>query len=290
MVNKFSLVMATYGRSKEIKSFLESIVESDYDKKYIEIIIVDQNDKIDITKIVEEFKGILNIIYIKSNKKGLSFNRNIGIKEATGEIIAFPDDDCEYLEDTLKKVNEYFNKTNYDLLMGRIVERDGSDSLRKWPKELIYINKNNFYTKSSSVTIFLNRNECKIIFDDNLGAGAKFGSCEDADLIYKNIKENKKVIYIPDIKIYHPHYDSNHNMSNSKIYNYALGFGAMIKLNLDLAMMILFIKAQGYHFIKMTVGLIKLDKESIEKSYLALKGRFCGFLQKQEQQDISSTL
>lgn len=282
MINKFSLIVATYGRYIQVKDFLESIVNSDYKRELIEIIIVDQNDNIDLNPIIEKYNELLNVIHIKSDKKGLSLNRNIGLKRATGDILAFPDDDCEYLSNTLKEIDKYFNESNCDLIMGRIVERDGSDSLRKWPKKYIKINKSNFYTKSSSVTIFFKSSTCKVNFNNDLGAGAKYGACEDADLIYKTIKDNKKVMYNPNIKIYHPHYDSSHNMSSKKIFSYGLGFGAMIKSNFDYYMAILFIRAQAYHLLKMLKGLLLLNKHNVSRSYLALKSRFTGVLEFKE--------
>ena len=36
-------------------------------------------------------------------------------------------------------------------------------------------------------------------FDENLGVGARFGSCEDADLIYKILE---KGIYTPKIELW----------------------------------------------------------------------------------------
>ena len=44
MKYKFSLIMATQGRDKEIELFLESIKQVDYDLPKVQIIIVDQND------------------------------------------------------------------------------------------------------------------------------------------------------------------------------------------------------------------------------------------------------
>lgn len=276
--NKFSLVMATYGRSKEVGAFLESIANIHYNKEKIQIIIVDQNDKINLDEIIKPYVSKLDITHIRSDKKGLSLNRNIGLKNVTGDIIAFPDDDCEYMEDTLEIINNYFNENNHNILMGRIIERDGSDSLRAWPKKFMDIDKSNFYTKCSSVTMFLKLKNCKVKFNNNLGAGTKFGACEDADLIYKNIKSVGKVKYNPDVKIYHPHYDSNHNMAEAKVYSYALGFGAMVRDNLDFSMIVLFIKAEGYHFLKIIYGLLKFNGQLAKKSYLAFMGRIKGFI------------
>ena len=131
----------------------------------VEVIIVDQNKEIDLEPIISKYKEKIKVVHIKSNERGLALNRNKGLEIATGDIIAFPDDDCEYLVDTLNIVNNYFENEHCDLLMGRIVERNGEDSLREWPKEKIEINKNNFYTKCSSVTMFLDSKKCFVKFN-----------------------------------------------------------------------------------------------------------------------------
>lgn len=283
MNNKFSLVMATYGRSIQVNNFLKSIVNIEYDKSKIEIIIVDQNDKIDLSEIIEKYKYKLNINHIKVNKRGLSYSRNIGIKNATGDIIAFPDDDCEYIKDTLSVVNNYFNNNECDLLMGKIILKDGSNSIRNWPKRFIKVTKSNFYTKCSSVTIFFKKTSCYIWFNEKLGAGTKFGACEDNELIYKNVKHNKIVIYNPEVKIFHPHYNSNHNMSDIKIYNYGLGLGGMIRSSFDINMLILFIQVEVFQLLKIIGYTLIFNNYRAKRSYLAFKARIKGFIEFNEK-------
>ena len=276
--NSFSLVLATYGREKEIKSFIEALLKSDYDLKLVELIVVDQNDIINLDNIIDEYKNEINLKHIKSKIKGLSKNRNIGLKNAVGEIVAFPDDDCEYLKETLKVANEKFNENKCDLVLGRIVQRDDSDSLRIWDKGKSKVNGINFYKKCSSITVFINRKTAKIEMNEQLGVGEYFGACEDADIIYRNCKAGLNIEYTPDLKIYHPHYNSDNNMNNTKIYSYGLGFGAMVSANMDMNMVILFVKAQGYHFLKMLICFCKFDFKKAKNSYIALISRFKGLI------------
>ncbi|MGL5066566.1 MAG: glycosyltransferase family 2 protein [Sarcina sp.] len=278
MKKEFSLVMATYGRDIEIGNFFVSLLKCDYDMSKVEVILVDQNTEIDLYKYVNLYKSKVSIKYIKSEQKGLSKNRNIGLKNVTGEIVAFPDDDCEYLEDTLKVTNDKFNEGKYDLVLGRIVQHDGSDSLRSWDKEKSNVSTKNFYKKCSSITVFLKKESARIKLNEQLGVGEYFGACEDADLIYKNCKAGLMIGYIPEIKIYHPHYNSDNNMSNEKIYSYGLGFGGMVRENLDKDMIILFIKAQGYHFLKMLMYICRIDFKKAKNSLIALVSRFQGLI------------
>lgn len=272
----FSLIIATYGRDRELDCFLNSILNIDYSLEKIEVIIVDQNKKLNLAPIINKYRSTLNIKYIKSNIMGLSKNRNIGIAEATGEIIAFPDDDCEYLKETLITVNNILLKNNCDLIMGKIIKRDGTDSLRKWDSNECVVTKGNFYKKSSSITMFIRNSSMDVKLNERLGVGEKFGACEDADLIYRACKNKLKVIYTPDVKVYHPHYDSRVNMCNEKVYKYGLGFGAMVRQNLDFNMMILFVKAEIYHIVKALIYLLKFNLELSKKSLLAFKSRMEG--------------
>lgn len=274
-MKKFSLIMATYGREKEVDSFLKTIRKSNYNLELVEIIIVDQNDKISLDEIVSKYTD-LNIKHIKSEVKGLAKNRNIGLRESSGGIVAFPDDDCEYLPDTLKVINDIFEQDfSIDVVMGRIVERDGSDSLRKWPKEEMRITKQNFYTKCSSVTMFY-RDGSNLRFNEKLGAGNYLGSCEDSDILYRALSSNKNVVYKPQVQIYHPHYSSDTNMNEGKVRSYGLGFGAFCKYNFDFHIFILFVKAEVFHILNTMIGIITFNKEKIKKGYIAFASRLKG--------------
>ena len=119
-MNKISLVMATVGRVHEVEEFINALKKQKFSN--YELIIVDQNTHYLLKEIYEKFKDIMEIKYIRSEKKGLSLNRNIGIQHVTGNIIAFPDDDCEYDEDTLLSVNQYFNNNDKEIYYSKMCD------------------------------------------------------------------------------------------------------------------------------------------------------------------------
>ena len=98
---KFSLVMATLGRSVEIERLFNSLVNQTY--KNFEVIVVDQNEDDRVVKLVEQFRDRLEFVYVHS-EKGLSRARNVGLKHIHGDLVAFPDDDCWYHPDVLAHV------------------------------------------------------------------------------------------------------------------------------------------------------------------------------------------
>ncbi|MGZ5056696.1 MAG: glycosyltransferase family A protein, partial [Methylobacter sp.] len=105
---KISLVLATLGRDWELADFLKSLVNQTY--KDFELIIIDQNKDGKIDAIVEQIRNCLDVKHVKVDFTGNARARDYGIGLAKGRIVAFPDDDCAYDKDVLKKVVAEFNR------------------------------------------------------------------------------------------------------------------------------------------------------------------------------------
>ena len=105
---KVSLIMPTINVTTELDLFLKSLKAQTY--KDFELIVVDQNEGNEVFEIVKDYEEDFKIKYVKSDEKGLSLNRNRGLILMKGEIVGFPDDDCEYSSDTLEKVVEFLIK------------------------------------------------------------------------------------------------------------------------------------------------------------------------------------
>jgi len=58
-----SLIIPTYGRYTEVERLLCSLTKQTHSLQKIEIIIVDQNDTIDLSPIINKFVSILNIVH-----------------------------------------------------------------------------------------------------------------------------------------------------------------------------------------------------------------------------------
>ena len=100
--------MPTINVTDELELFLKSLKEQTY--KDFELIAVDQNKEDKAYKILEKYENDFEIKYMKSDRKGLSLNRNRGLLVMDGSIAGFPDDDCEYQPDTLEKVVKFFKE------------------------------------------------------------------------------------------------------------------------------------------------------------------------------------
>ncbi|MFZ8845885.1 MAG: glycosyltransferase family 2 protein [Candidatus Hydrothermia bacterium] len=270
---KFSLIMATYGRGNEIENFLISLKNQTY--KNFELIVIDQNEDDKAYKIIKKFQNDINIIYLKVNFKGLSKARNYGLNYASGQIIAFPDDDCEYPNDLLENVKNFFENNDFEIFSGIAIDKfKNKESLGRWFKKSKKINIINFMRVCPSPCLFIRTKE-KLEFDENFGINSKFYSSEETDLVFRLLKKGYKGYFERRIFIYHPYKED----SKERAYYYGIGMGAFFRKHLknDFRLVIPFVE----NLIIRPIGGMILNvfrKEKFLKNYYSFKGRWKGFL------------
>ena len=62
--------------------------------KNFEVVIVDQNPEGFLDEVVSKYQTALTIKYVRTDPRGVSHARNLGMVHAEGDVVAFPDDDC----------------------------------------------------------------------------------------------------------------------------------------------------------------------------------------------------
>lgn len=218
-----SLITATYGRTEEVRTLLDSLVRQCY--KDFELILVDQNPHFILQEMVREYTSLLEIKYIRSNVKGLSYNRNIGLEHCRGEIIGFPDDDCFYEDDVLEKVFNVFQLQKNVILVATAVKDASNGEVWKTSKKG-RISRKGTLKHCFSNNIFVRNTKTR--FDVRLGVGAYWGSGEESDYLWEIFNENDIGIFLCDTYINHP-YITDVFSNIPKAYSYGLGFGALFK-------------------------------------------------------------
>jgi glycosyltransferase involved in cell wall biosynthesis len=107
-----------YNAEKYIERCIDSMINFDYD---YEIIIVNDGSTDNTLNIVEKYRDIKNINIISQKNKGLSYARNVGIKNANGKYISFVDsDDFVDMKELIKLVEEA-NLNNLDIIQGQMI-------------------------------------------------------------------------------------------------------------------------------------------------------------------------
>jgi glycosyltransferase involved in cell wall biosynthesis len=217
--------MATLGRSREIAIFLEKLKMQTY--KSFELVIVDQNQDNRVFDIYSRYRSFFPVKYLRSDKTGLSANRNIGLANCGGDIIAFPDDDCEYSENTLEKVFNFFNtNSNLGFYTCNTKDKTQDGSIFKGPEFDTPVTLKNFMYTAISFTIFVRSWRIKDFrFDEQLGVGAVYGSGEESDLLLFLLKNKTAGAYHAGDYIYHPFKP----LDPERALYYGKGYGALHK-------------------------------------------------------------
>lgn len=106
-----SVIVPTYNRADLISKTIESILNQTY--KNFELIIVDDGSTDNTEEVIRKFKDS-RIKYTKTDHSGgiPARPRNIGIKKAKGEYIAFLDSDDMWLPEKLEKQIKVFQASN----------------------------------------------------------------------------------------------------------------------------------------------------------------------------------
>ena len=102
MIPKLSVVLTTYDRNRLLSKALASLLKQKAPKSAFEVIVVDNSRKALAKDLVEDFSKknrSLQVVYRNEKKAGLSYAKNLGIKTAKADWVAFIDDDAKAQED-----------------------------------------------------------------------------------------------------------------------------------------------------------------------------------------------
>lgn len=223
---KFSLILATVNRIKEVELFLESLQAQEY--RNFELIVVDQNKDDAILSILAPFRGLFTIHYLKCTP-GASKARNLGITISTGDIIGFPDDDCLYTKNLLQEVADFFRKENYEGLTIRMENSLDNGISFSNLGDSRKLNLKDAFSFGTPATFVLKKVTDSIgLFDENLGPGTtsnvvggkryKIMGGEDIEFIIRAMKKNFSFYYDKTIIFKHPALDPFIDKKNKKLF------------------------------------------------------------------------
>ncbi len=118
---KISVIINTFNRAAYLKTTLNSLRYQTYDD--FEVIVVNGPSTDNTESLLDQYSG-----FIKKRDcpvKNLSTSRNIGIKSAQGEAVAFLDDDAVPDQFWLENIVACFNEGNCSILGGFVLDNSG---------------------------------------------------------------------------------------------------------------------------------------------------------------------
>ena len=179
MQPKISVIIPTYNLSKILtERSIPSVLNQTY--KNLECLVVDDGSTDDTEARVKELTRKDNRLkYFKIANGGQSAAKNFGVKQATGEFIAFNDHDDEYLPNYLSVAIEQFKKLPEEVvyLSGGAINRD------EWGGESYYLPKLEPFWKLAIGNGWVFR--AKVFRENNIATDLNISNFEDLDLHIK---------------------------------------------------------------------------------------------------------
>ncbi len=277
-----SLIVATCNRVTELERLLISLDAQTY--KNFEVLVVDQNPDDRLVPVLQRHAGLV-VRHLRS-ELGLSRARNVGLRAAAGQVVAFPDDDCWYPGRLLADIVRWLDAhAEFDGLITGIRNANDEVMAPKFPPHPGACNRKSIVGCAVSFNVFLRDRMVKTVgaFNENLGLGSSspYQSGEDVDYMIRCVDGGSRVCYQPLFTVYHPEFNSKERL-RAKTYSYALSVGYVWRLH-------------GYSwwwflgdvvmrsFGGAAVRLCKRDMEGARVYVLRAKGQLLGYFLEQKR-------
>ena len=218
---KLSIIICTYNRDKYIYNVLKSIAGNDFSPKKFEIILVNNNStdntEVECKRFQSDFPQTEFHYFIEKNQ-GLSYARNKGIKEATGDILIYVDDDATVNKEYLQTYYSFFEQQPSAMAAGGPVIPVYETQEPKWISHFtlrlitgyLYKGNNRSEFKGNEYPGGGNAAYRKSVFEKigffNVDLGRKGDSlmgAEEKDIFDKMRSSGTKYYYLPGAILYH---------------------------------------------------------------------------------------
>lgn len=277
---KFSLIMATLGRTREIERFLISLDAQSH--RDFELIVVDQNPDARVSALLKAHRPQFPVLHLRS-ERGISQARNIGIEHVTGDVLGFPDDDCWYPPHLLKKVEQFLcAHGEAEGITGRVIDERGTFDAR-FDSSPGFLNRSNVWQRTAAVCLFLRSYVIEPIggFDKTLGpnSGTMWGGGEDIDYSLCALRAGFKIYYDPALVVFHPNpLKDGYRSAVGRAYSYGAGIGRVWRKHEYPIWLV------AYYLLRPAGGtLLSLITARLDKAryhWSAFRGRLRGWLSK----------
>ncbi|MBT3066092.1 glycosyltransferase family 2 protein [Rhodoferax sp. U11-2br] len=209
---KISLIVCTKNRAPQLNTTLKKLSELQTADPW-EMILVNNGSTDNSQKLLEDF-CVLDPEHRKvffEPKSGVSHAQNTGLQHATGDIIAFSDDDCYPEPDYLNTIRACFIESPIDFLGGRVLLFDPQNAaitIQTCP-DRIDVHAHS-YIKTGMIhgcSIAFTREAIETIggFDPEVGPGSPLNSGNDIITLIRCSAHGYRGAYDPRPVVYHHH-------------------------------------------------------------------------------------
>ena len=211
---RVAVVVATRDRGDDIVQLLESLLASDFTA--FEVVVVDQSSADSTEDAVRPFLADPRLTYVRSDEQGLSRARNLGIGRcAAADVVVITDDDVVVPPEWLGEMVAPFTADPRLGVLFCTVRPMPTDEPGHTP-HVIYEGDTTVSSIPAAWRAYraaiplgagmaIRRTTWEQVggFDEDLGAGARFGSTEDSDFSWRAARGGWHTTYTGRVEVLH---------------------------------------------------------------------------------------
>jgi glycosyltransferase involved in cell wall biosynthesis len=203
MYSTFSVLICTYNRHKLLRKALQALIENT-EEKPDQVVVVNGGDQ-RADRVVQSFMGRhgVEVKLIKTVNKNLAASRNVGLPHCTGDIIAMTDDDAEVFPDWVTQMKRAHREhPEAGAIGGPVLAIDNSTLAARLAEKVTFPSHaahRRYVRTLPTVNLSYKAEVIKLLGpqDEELWTG------EDVDYNWRMIQCEYKVLYDPNVKVYH---------------------------------------------------------------------------------------
>ncbi len=116
-----SILIPTYNEALVIEKKIRNINEASYPREKVEVLVVDggsDDHTADLAKDALKWAGLNGSVIQEEVRKGKSFGLNLGLSQASGDLVCISDAECTWDKNALKNAARYFSDPSIGSVSG----------------------------------------------------------------------------------------------------------------------------------------------------------------------------
>ncbi len=218
-----AVIVCTRNRATMLAAALESIGSAI--PAGVEVVVVDSASETSETRAVAESAGVA---YVRSDVRGLSIARDVGLHATERPIVLFTDDDCIALDGWTDAILARFEDPTVGAVTGRMLDHtliDGATTTgppRRFTRTIQGLDAGHGAVMAFRRDLVLELGG----FDHVLGAGRPLAGAEDLDMFCRILDAGHAIVHDPACVIHHMNTREGDSYTELHL-GYGLGLGAL---------------------------------------------------------------
>ena len=202
-----SVVVPTFGRHRELRACLDALGRLDYPRDRYEVVVVDDGSDPPVERSTGASSSGLRVRWLRQENAGPAAARNAGARVATGEILAFTDDDCMPAADWLSEIAAALAREPRGLCGGTTTNALARNACSEASQAIVDVALEYLHAGVSDLRFFPSNNLALRAdgFAAIEGFDASFRTAEDRDLCDRWLRAGRPLVPVASAKVVHRH-------------------------------------------------------------------------------------